>query len=91
MAEHALDLPGPELRKIIAADCPRMIEAKVHDVENHGIEKVLTLRVAGQFVRAGVPAKVNVAVEDSVRFGWNPGKVMLFDQQTGLNLGHKAA
>ena len=67
------------------------VEAKVHDVENHGIEKILTLRVAGQLVRAGVPAKVNVAVEDSVRFGWNPGKVMLFDQKTGLNLGHTAA
>ncbi len=67
------------------------VEAKVHDVENHGIEKILTLRVAGQLVRAGVPAKVNVAVEDSVRFSWNPGKVILFDQKTGLNLGHKAA
>jgi multiple sugar transport system ATP-binding protein len=67
------------------------VEAKVHDVENHGIEKILTLRVAEHLVRAGVPAKVNVAVEDTVRFGWNPGKVMLFDQKSGLNLGHKAA
>jgi multiple sugar transport system ATP-binding protein len=67
------------------------VEAKVHDIENHGIEKILTLRVADQLVRAGVPAKVNVAVEDTIRFGWNPGKVMLFDQKTGLNLGHKAA
>ncbi len=67
------------------------VEARVHDVENHGIEKILTLRVADQLVRAGVPAKVNVAVEDTIRFGWNPGKVILFDKQTGLNLGHKAA
>ena len=67
------------------------VEAKVHDIENHGIEKILTLRVAGQMVRAGVPARVNVAVEDSIRFGWNPGKVILFDPKTGLNLGHRAA
>jgi multiple sugar transport system ATP-binding protein len=67
------------------------VEGRVHDIENHGIEKILTLRVADHLVRAGVPARVNVAVEDTIRFGWNPGKVMLFDAKTGLNLGHKAA
>lgn len=67
------------------------MEARVHDVENHGIEKILTLRVGEQLVRAAVPAKVNVAVEDAVRFGWNPDKVMLFDTATGLNLAHRAA
>jgi multiple sugar transport system ATP-binding protein len=66
------------------------VEAKVHDIENHGIEKILTLRVGKILVRAGVPAKVSVAVEDSIRFGWNPGKVMLFDPKSGLNLGHGA-
>jgi hypothetical protein len=25
-------LPTPELRRILAADCPRMIEGKIHDV-----------------------------------------------------------
>ncbi|MEP7240818.1 MAG: ABC transporter ATP-binding protein [Devosia sp.] len=67
------------------------VEAKVHDIENHGIEKVLTLRAANHLVRAGVPARVAVAVEDTVRFGWNPGKVLVFDAKTGQNLGHKAA
>ncbi|MEO8756636.1 MAG: ABC transporter ATP-binding protein [Devosia sp.] len=67
------------------------VEAKVHDIENHGMEKILTMRVANHLVRAGVPARVNVAVEDTVRFGWNPGKVILFDVKSGLNLGHKAA
>ncbi len=67
------------------------VEAKVHDIENHGIEKILTLRVADHLIRAGVPAKVDIAVEDTIRFGWNPGKVILFDRKTGLNLGHKAA
>jgi multiple sugar transport system ATP-binding protein len=67
------------------------VEAKVHDIENHGIEKILTLRVADHLLRAGVPARVNVAVEDTVRFGWNAGKVIFFDPKTGLNLGRKAA
>jgi multiple sugar transport system ATP-binding protein len=64
------------------------VEARVHDIENHGIEKILTLRVGQTLVRAGVPAKVNVAVEDAVRFGWNPGKIMIFDAKSGMNLGH---
>lgn len=67
------------------------VEARIHDIENHGIEKIVTLRVGENFVRATVPARVNVALEDAVRFGWNPDKVMLFDATTGLNLRHKAA
>jgi hypothetical protein len=32
LSEHGPGLPGPELRRILAADCPRMIEGKNHDV-----------------------------------------------------------
>jgi hypothetical protein len=32
LAEHGHALPGPELRRIIAHDCPRMIAGRVHDV-----------------------------------------------------------
>jgi multiple sugar transport system ATP-binding protein len=67
------------------------VEAKVHDIENHGIEKILTLRVGEHLVRAAVSARVEVAVEESVRFGWNADKVMLFDAASGVNLAHTAA
>jgi multiple sugar transport system ATP-binding protein len=67
------------------------VEARVHDIENHGIEKILTLRVGEHLVRAAVPARVNVSVEEAIRFGWNADKVMLFDATSGLNLAHKAA
>ncbi len=67
------------------------VEARIHDIENHGIEKIVTLRVGDNLVRATVPARVNVAVEEQVRFGWNPDKVMFFDAATGINLRHKAA
>jgi multiple sugar transport system ATP-binding protein len=67
------------------------VEARVHDIENHGIEKVLTLRVGEALVRATVPARVNVALEDTVRLGWNAEKVIFFDTATGVNLAHKAA
>jgi hypothetical protein len=32
LAEHGPGLPMPELRRIIAADCPRMVAGHVHDV-----------------------------------------------------------
>jgi multiple sugar transport system ATP-binding protein len=64
---------------------------RVHAIENYGVEKVLTLRVGETLVRASVPARINVAVEDEVRFGWNADKVIFFDAATGVNLAHKAA
>jgi len=67
------------------------VEAKIHDIENHGIEKIVTLRAGDNLIRAAIPARVEVRVEESVRFGWDPAKVMLFDAQTGVNLRHKAA
>ena len=67
------------------------VEGRVHDIENHGIEKILTLRVGDQFVRAAVPGRVGVTVEDAVRFGWNADKVIFFDAKSGMNLAHKAA
>ncbi len=72
----------------VAAGAP--VEAKVHDIENHGIEKILTLRAGERLVRATVPARVEVAVEEAVRFGWNADKVMVFDAATGMNLAHAA-
>jgi hypothetical protein len=32
LTEHGTDLPGPELRRILAADCPRVIAGEMHDV-----------------------------------------------------------
>lgn len=31
LAEHGPGLPGPELRRVLAADCPRMIASAMHD------------------------------------------------------------
>lgn len=69
---------------IVQAGAP--VQANVHDIENHGIEKILTLRSGGHFVRASVPGTVNVAVEEVVSFGWNASKVKLFDPVSGLNI-----
>jgi multiple sugar transport system ATP-binding protein len=64
--------------------------ATVHDVENHGTEKIVTLRVGASHLRAAIPAQGTIRTEDQVRFGWNPDKVMFFDTQSGLNIGQTA-
>ncbi len=64
------------------------VEARIHDVENHGVEKILTLRVGDATLRATVPARTDVAIEQQVRFAWNPDKVVLFDKGSGVNLRH---
>jgi multiple sugar transport system ATP-binding protein len=63
------------------------IAAVVHDVENHGTEQVVTLRVGATHLRASVPAQIGIKVEEQVRFGWSPDKVMFFDGKTGVNIG----
>lgn len=64
------------------------VEARVHDVENHGVEKILTLRVGDTMLRATVPARTAIEIEEAVRFGWNADKVALFDKGSGISLRH---
>ncbi len=62
------------------------VEARVHDVENHGVEKVVTLRIGEHLFKGTVPGTMNIAIEDAVRFSWNPGKVRIFDVASGRSL-----
>lgn len=64
------------------------VTAQVVDVENHGVEQIVTLDSAGQSLRATVPVTVRVAKGEAVRFGWNPAKVLMFDHATGRSLRH---
>ena len=77
----AADLRHPARRTSISKPARRS-RRSVHDVENHGVEKILTLRVGDTMLRATVPARTDVAIEEPVRFAWNPDKVVLFDQGT---------
>ena len=63
-------------------------EARVHDVEDHGVEKILTMKVGGALLRATAPAQAKVSIDDSVRFAWDADKVYLFDRRTGESLRH---
>lgn len=63
-------------------------EARVEDIENHGVEKIVTMTASGHRLRATVPVGLMVAKQDSIRFGWNPAKVVPFDAATGQSLHH---
>jgi multiple sugar transport system ATP-binding protein len=62
------------------------VEARVHHVENHGVEKIVTLRVDDHLFHATIPPTVPVAIESAVRFTWDASKLHLFDADTGVNL-----
>jgi len=69
---------------VVAPDAPA--EARIFDVENHGVIKILTLDLEGTHVHATVSAQMRVKIDDTVRFGWKPEKVLYFDPANGRNL-----
>jgi multiple sugar transport system ATP-binding protein len=64
------------------------VAATVTDVENHGVEKIVTLLAGGHRLRATVPVTLRVASQDTVRLGWQAERVSLFDAETGRSLRH---
>ncbi len=66
------------------------VQAQVHDIENHGVAKIVTLRAGGELIRLTAPAQRSLAIDETVRFGWRPDKVVLFDRATGVSLRHGA-
>ena len=56
------------------------VAARVMDVENHGVEKIVTMVAADKMLRATVPVTVRVAKDETVRLGWNTARVVVFDQ-----------
>ncbi|HEY7688082.1 MAG TPA: ABC transporter ATP-binding protein [Dongiaceae bacterium] len=60
-------------------------EARVHDVENLGVEKIVTLRAGDHLLRATAPAVLDLPIDSPVRFGWNPRKLHVFNPTTGAN------
>lgn len=62
------------------------VEARVFDIEDHGVNKILALDIGRNRLHTVVPGKLKVELDEVVRFGWRPEKVLLFDRQTGENL-----
>jgi multiple sugar transport system ATP-binding protein len=62
------------------------VEARVHGVENQGVEKVVTLRVDECLLKATVPARLELGIDSSVRFSFKQEKLQYFDASSGINL-----
>jgi multiple sugar transport system ATP-binding protein len=60
----------------------------VRDVENHGVEKIITLVTGEGRLRVTAPASTRASVDETVRFDWDPSKVVLFDAGSGRSLRH---
>ncbi|WP_421725853.1 ABC transporter ATP-binding protein [Bauldia sp.] len=65
-------------------------QAKVHHIENHGVEQILTLRVDDHLFKATTPATFRTRIEDSVRFSWAADKVRCFDPETGISFAYRS-
>jgi multiple sugar transport system ATP-binding protein len=63
------------------------LEGRVYGVENHGVEKIVTLKVDGHLLKATVPARMAIEVDSTVPFTFNPRKLQFFAAHTGVNLG----
>ena len=75
----------PEDLQIMAGAPAR---AQVNDIENHGVEKIVTMTAGTHRLRATVPVTQRLAVGDAVSFGWDVSRVVLFDAATGQSLQH---
>jgi multiple sugar transport system ATP-binding protein len=65
------------------------LEGEVYAVENHGVERIVTLKVDEQMLKATVPARTGLEVGARAAFAFNPGKLQFFDANTGANLNSK--
>ena len=61
-------------------------EARIFDIEDQGVVKIVVMDVGDARLHATVPAGTRVARDDVVRFGWKPERILTFDPQTGANL-----
>ncbi len=70
------------------------VAARVSDIENHGVEQIVTLEMgkAGEAgphrLRVTAPVTQRLAVGEEIRFGWNDARIALFDAETGRSLRH---
>jgi multiple sugar transport system ATP-binding protein len=62
------------------------LEGRVYGVENHGVEKIVTLKVDDYSLKATVPAHMAIEVDSAIAFAIDPGKLKFFATQTGVNL-----
>ncbi len=66
-----------------------MIDARVWGVENHGVEKIVTLKAGDCLFKATMPATTPTDIDAPMRLSFDQSKLHLFDAETGLNLSQE--
>ncbi len=61
-------------------------KARVHDIENHGVEKIVTLAAGETMLHLTAPATYRFEIDDTIAFSWNPEKILIFDRDSGRNI-----
>ncbi|MCX5513156.1 ABC transporter ATP-binding protein [Kaistia algarum] len=61
----------------LAADGP--IAARIWGVENHGVEKIVTLKAGDCLFKATLPASIGTEIDASMRFAFDQDRVHAFD------------
>jgi multiple sugar transport system ATP-binding protein len=59
------------------------LEGRVFDIEDQGVIRILAIDMGETRLHATVPARTRIALDETVRMGWQPDKVLLFDRRTG--------
>jgi multiple sugar transport system ATP-binding protein len=62
------------------------IEARIYGIENMGMAKIITLKLADFLLKATVDADISVQLDTIIRFQMNHDKLHFFDKATGENL-----
>ena len=60
--------------------------ARIHHIENHGVEQLVTLSAGGRLFKATAPAAARLKVDETVPFGLDQSRLHGFDAGTGLSL-----
>ncbi len=62
------------------------IEARVWGVENHGVEKIVTLKAGDCLFKATMPALTPTEIDAPMRLSFDQSRLHAFDAATGVNL-----
>ena len=76
----------PAAEWIARLDPEATARARVHDVENHGVEKIVTLAAGDTLLHLTTAASHKLQIDDTVAFSWNPEKILIFDRESGRNI-----
>jgi multiple sugar transport system ATP-binding protein len=72
----------------VRMDSANGVAAHVYGVENHGVEKIVTLKIHDLLLKATIPGRMAVEIDSRAPFSVTDDKLQFFDASSGVNLFH---